>query len=89
MIGGAAAAHASGPKPDAWDPSRGLLIAGATIVTMDDAHTVVPHGRVLVRDGRILEIGLGTGLNLPCYPGHVRRITALDVNPAMLRQVAA
>jgi ubiquinone/menaquinone biosynthesis C-methylase UbiE len=33
--------------------------------------------------GRILEIGLGTGLNLPCYPRHVRRLITVDVNPGM------
>jgi ubiquinone/menaquinone biosynthesis C-methylase UbiE len=33
--------------------------------------------------GEVLEIGFGTGLNLPHYPGHVRRITAVDPNPGM------
>jgi ubiquinone/menaquinone biosynthesis C-methylase UbiE len=33
--------------------------------------------------GRILEIGLGTGLNLPCYPRHVRAITTVDTNAGM------
>jgi len=37
-------------------------------------------------DGRILEIGFGTGLNLPHYPGHVRKITTVDPNPGMHRQ---
>jgi ubiquinone/menaquinone biosynthesis C-methylase UbiE len=35
--------------------------------------------------GEILEIGFGTGLNLPHYPDRVRRITALDPNPGMGR----
>jgi SAM-dependent methyltransferase len=35
--------------------------------------------------GDILEIGLGTGLNLPCYPPHVRAITSVDPNPTMHR----
>jgi 5-methylthioadenosine/S-adenosylhomocysteine deaminase len=43
-----------------WDPARGLLIEGATVVTMDDRHTVVPHGCVLVRDGRIVAVWSGT-----------------------------
>jgi ubiquinone/menaquinone biosynthesis C-methylase UbiE len=33
--------------------------------------------------GDILEIGFGTGLNLPYYPPHVRRITAIDPSPGM------
>lgn len=33
--------------------------------------------------GRILEIGFGTGLNLPHYPAHVKDIVALDINPGM------
>lgn len=31
----------------------------------------------------VLEIGFGTGLNLPYYPESVRKITALDPNPGM------
>jgi ubiquinone/menaquinone biosynthesis C-methylase UbiE len=33
--------------------------------------------------GEVLEIGFGTGLNLPHYPEHVRRITTVDPNPGM------
>ncbi len=36
-------------------------------------------------DGEVLEIGFGTGLNLPHYPDHVRRITTVDPNPGMNR----
>ena len=35
--------------------------------------------------GEVLEIGLGTGLNLPHYPSGVRRITTADPNPGMGR----
>lgn len=38
--------------------------------------------------GDILEIGFGTGLNLPHYPAHVRRIGAIDPNPGMHRKAA-
>ena len=31
----------------------------------------------------LLEIGFGTGLNLPHYPDLVQKIDAVDVNPAM------
>jgi len=33
--------------------------------------------------GEVLEIGFGTGLNLPYYPNHVRKITTVDVNPGV------
>ena len=36
--------------------------------------------------GNILEIGFGTGLNLPCYPAHVRKITSVEPNPGMHRR---
>ncbi len=35
--------------------------------------------------GQTLEIGFGTGLNLPHYTGAVRRLTAVDPNPGMHR----
>jgi ubiquinone/menaquinone biosynthesis C-methylase UbiE len=36
--------------------------------------------------GNILEIGFGTGLNLPHYPESVRKITIIDPNPGMHRR---
>jgi ubiquinone/menaquinone biosynthesis C-methylase UbiE len=33
--------------------------------------------------GEILEIGVGTGLNFPCYPDKVQHITTIDTNSAM------
>ena len=38
-------------------------------------------------DGEILEIGIGTGLNLPHYPEHVTRIVTVDPNPGMNRRL--
>lgn len=38
-------------------------------------------------DGEILEIGVGTGLNLPYYPPHVRKITTADPNPGMNKRL--
>jgi cytosine/adenosine deaminase-related metal-dependent hydrolase len=35
------------------------LIQGATVVTMDDNHTVIPFGRVLVRNGQIVAVWSG------------------------------
>ena len=34
-------------------------------------------------DGEVLDIGFGTGLNLPYYPAHIKKLTAIDVNPGM------
>jgi ubiquinone/menaquinone biosynthesis C-methylase UbiE len=47
-----------------------------------------PDGRAWVAarvHGRILEIGIGTGLNLPFYPPGVE-IAGVDISPAMLEQ---
>lgn len=35
--------------------------------------------------GNVLEIGFGTGLNLPFYPEQVQTLTAIDANPGMNR----
>lgn len=35
--------------------------------------------------GRVLEVGFGSGLNLPYYPEGVRLLETVDVNPAMSR----
>lgn len=49
---------------------------------------VARHRRELLAQasGDVLEIGFGTGLNLPHYPPHVRRITTVDPNKGMHRQ---
>jgi ubiquinone/menaquinone biosynthesis C-methylase UbiE len=39
--------------------------------------------------GNILEIGFGTGLNLPCYPPCMRKITTVDPNTGMHRRARA
>jgi ubiquinone/menaquinone biosynthesis C-methylase UbiE len=48
---------------------------------------VAKQRRELLRHagGDILEVGFGTGLNLPCYPAHVRKITTVDPNLGMHR----
>lgn len=49
---------------------------------------VARHRRELLASvqGDILELGLGTGLNLPCYPPTVRKITAIEPNAGMNRR---
>ncbi len=47
--------------------------------------TLSRYRRQLLADvqGEILEIGFGTGLNLPHYPASVQKLTAIDVNVGM------
>ncbi len=46
---------------------------------------VAPYRRAALAEvrGEVLEIGFGTGLNLPHYPAGVRKLTAIDVSPGM------
>ncbi|RPI33483.1 MAG: class I SAM-dependent methyltransferase, partial [Hyphomicrobiaceae bacterium] len=37
------------------------------------------------RKGRVLEVGVGTGLSLPCYEKHLT-VTGIDLSPDMLRK---
>lgn len=43
------------------------------------------RGLLATAHGDVLEIGFGTGLNLPYYPKRIRRLTAVDPNPGMHR----
>jgi ubiquinone/menaquinone biosynthesis C-methylase UbiE len=38
-------------------------------------------------EGEILEIGVGTGLNLPHYPEHIQKIVTVDPNPGMNKKL--
>jgi 5-methylthioadenosine/S-adenosylhomocysteine deaminase len=63
-----------------FDPSRGLLLRG-TVVTMDDARTVVENGNVLVRDGRI--VGVWEGKRPPAGVS-VGAAAVVDLGPKAL-----
>jgi SAM-dependent methyltransferase len=53
---------------------------------MSDPRMAALRGEALAQvGGEILEIGFGTGLNLPHYPEPVRKITTVDPNPGMGR----
>lgn len=53
-------------------------------LTMDVAHKVRYRKELVARlKGRVLEIGFGTGLNLPYYPAAVRELVVVDPNPGM------
>jgi len=44
------------------------------------------HRRALLenlRGGKVLEVGFGTGLNLPHYPESVKKLSIVDPNPGM------
>ena len=43
---------------------------------------------LLGAQGRILEIGFGSGLSLECYPDTVKEIIGLEPNPGMLKRAA-
>lgn len=53
-----------------------------------DRPLVAEHRRRLLADaaGEVLEIGFGTGLNLPCYPNDIRKITVVDPSAGMNRR---
>jgi ubiquinone/menaquinone biosynthesis C-methylase UbiE len=47
------------------------------------------HDLLCQASGEIMEIGFGTGLNLPHYPEQVRKITVVDPNPGMHRKAVS
>lgn len=40
----------------------------------------------LSTDSKVLEIGVGTGLNLPYYPSFMKEVIGIDISPGMLKK---
>ncbi|MBA3920965.1 MAG: class I SAM-dependent methyltransferase [Nostocaceae cyanobacterium] len=57
--------------------------------TMSDSELSRRREEVLAEvTGETLEIGFGTGLNLPYYPQQLQKLTTVDANPGMSRIAA-
>jgi len=53
-------------------------------MVMDNPHIKKGRKNILKNvSGEVLEIGFGTGLNLPHYPPAVTKLTIIDKNPGM------
>jgi phosphatidylethanolamine/phosphatidyl-N-methylethanolamine N-methyltransferase len=65
-----------------YDAVFGKVFAPGRTAAIEAAET-----RCGPRGGRILEVGVGTGLSLPAYR-RVNRITGIDISKPMLRQAA-
>lgn len=50
------------------------------------SHRLLPYRERVVAgaEGRVLEIGIGSGLNLPFYPSRVREVLGLDPAPRLI-----
>ena len=51
----------------------------------ESKHIFINNGlkRISKKKIRVLEIGFGTGLNMPHYPDSVQKVDAVDFNPGM------
>jgi SAM-dependent methyltransferase len=64
---------------------RDWIVPTLVDVSMRDRRLVAFRSRVVsAAQGRVLEIGIGSGLNLPFYTGQARQILGLDPPPRLL-----
>jgi len=72
---------------------RGFILPKLCHLSMRNQRLTPYRKRVVASaEGRVLEIGIGSGLNLPFYPAAVREILGLEPSPqlvSMAKEVAA
>lgn len=64
--------------------SRFIFPLGCHLVMASSQFEEARHDLLNGVHGRVLEIGFGTGLNIPHYPPVVQKIVAIDKNPGMV-----
>jgi ubiquinone/menaquinone biosynthesis C-methylase UbiE len=65
---------------------RKLIVPRLTDLVMRNKHLGPYRQRVIgAAEGRVLEIGVGSGLNLGHYPAAVRELLALEPDPKLIR----
>ena len=61
-----------------------MIVTGATVITVDAARRIISDGAVLVRDGRIVEVGKAADL-LPRHPGEpIHRFPDHVITPGLV-----
>ena len=64
---------------------RDHILPYLTDLSMRQRNLAAYRSRVIpAADGRVLEIGVGSGLNLPLYTANVRQVIGLDPSPKLL-----
>lgn len=55
------------------------------VLDATEPREMVAHRRLILSEvrGEILEIGIGTGVNLPHYPKHIKKLTVIEPSVAM------
>lgn len=69
--------------------SRVIVPAALDWVMSGSSFTAYRRSLLADLSGTVLEIGVGTGLNLAHYPETVTQLTTIDVNPGMSRRAQA
>lgn len=64
---------------------QGRILPRLIHLSMQHRNLVAYRQRVIgAAEGRVLEIGIGSGLNLPLYTGRVEHVIGLDPSPRLL-----